>query len=97
MEMLMLGKIVKTTLAVAVELVFTEEDDSDQQQMDMLNDGMGNIVADDEHMTEQEAKDVQGRGDYSGKIDMAPFFVSLLLMFLIAVVTLIMFRRKYKK
>jgi len=60
----MLRKILKTTAEVAVAVIFVEEDKSDEEhQLDMLDDGMGNVIADGEHMTQQEAEDAQSRGE----------------------------------
>ena len=46
--------------------IFTsdEESSNENEQLDQLNDGMGNIIADGEHMTRQEAEDAQARGEF---------------------------------
>ena len=33
------------------------------EQLDKLDDGMGNVIADGEHMTREEAEDAQARGE----------------------------------
>ncbi|MDO6474370.1 hypothetical protein Q4520_03010 [Alteromonas sp. 1_MG-2023] len=45
--------------------VFSTDDQSstENEQLDKLDDGMGNIIADGEHMTRQEAEDAQARGE----------------------------------
>ena len=45
--------------------IFTADDQSstENEQLDKLDDGMGNIFADGEHMTRQEAEDAQARGE----------------------------------
>lgn len=63
----MLGKVLKVTGLLAlgaleVILSVSDEDDSDSDQLDMLDDGMGNIIADGEHMSRSEAKDAQALG-----------------------------------
>lgn len=63
----MLGKVLKVTGLVAlgaleVILSVSDEDDSDSDQLDMLDDGMGNIIADGEHMSRSEAQDAQALG-----------------------------------
>ncbi|OUX90707.1 MAG: hypothetical protein CBB95_03835 [Alteromonas sp. TMED35] len=35
----------------------------ENEQLDKLDDGMGNVIADGEHMTRQEAEDAQARGE----------------------------------
>lgn len=40
-----------------------DENDKNKKQLDMLNDGMGNVIADGEEMTMQEAKVAQARGE----------------------------------
>ncbi|WP_440874623.1 hypothetical protein [Thalassotalea sp. PLHSN55] len=42
---------------------YSETVDNENEQLDKLNDGMGNIIADGEHMTSQEAEDAQARGE----------------------------------
>lgn len=63
----MLGKVLKVTGLVAlgaleVILSVSDEDDSDSDQLDMLDDGMGNVIADGEHMSRSEAEDTQALG-----------------------------------
>lgn len=62
----MLGKILKVTGLVTVAVVaaiLTADEEDDSEQLDMLNDGMGNVIADGEEMTMQEAKVAQARGE----------------------------------
>lgn len=41
----------------------TRSSSEDKRQLDALNDGNGAVFADGEHMTQQEAKDAQSRGE----------------------------------
>lgn len=41
----------------------SETVENENEQLDKLDDGMGNIIADGEHMTRQEAEDAQARGE----------------------------------
>lgn len=64
----MFKKVLKTTAIVALKTTcFLLENESDEQrkkrQLDSLSDGCGGYISDDEHMTAQEAKDAQARGD----------------------------------
>ncbi|SEA01808.1 hypothetical protein [Alkalimonas amylolytica] len=62
----MWGKVLKVTGLVALgvlDVVLSSDDSADQHQLDMLNDGMGNINADGESMTRQEAEDKQALGE----------------------------------
>jgi GrpB-like predicted nucleotidyltransferase (UPF0157 family) len=62
----MWGKVLKVTGLVAVgvlDVMLSSDDSDDQDQLDMLNDGMGNINADGESMTRQEAEDKQALGE----------------------------------
>ncbi|MCG7653537.1 hypothetical protein MHN00_08230 [Alteromonas sp. Cnat2-8] len=45
--------------------VSTADDESSDKndQLDQLDDGMGNIIADGKHMSRQEAEDAQARGE----------------------------------
>jgi hypothetical protein len=45
--------------------LFTADNNSsdDNSQLDQMNDGMGNIIADGEHMSRSEAEDAQARGE----------------------------------
>lgn len=45
--------------------IFTSDEQSskENEQLDKLNDGMGNIIADGEFMSRQEAEDAQSRGE----------------------------------
>ncbi len=64
LEKFMLGKLLKTTAKVAAAVVFVEDEKiDDEEQLDMLDDGLGNVIADREHMTQQEAEDAQSRGE----------------------------------
>lgn len=57
-------KALKVTGLVAlgvVDVLLSVSDENDQ--LDKLDDGMGNIIADGEHMTRQEAEDAQARGE----------------------------------
>jgi len=40
-----------------------EADSQENKQLDKLDDGMGNVIADGEHMTREEAEDAQARGE----------------------------------
>jgi hypothetical protein len=41
----------------------SETVENENEQLDKLDDGMGNIIADGEHMTRAEAEDAQARGE----------------------------------
>ncbi len=45
--------------------IFTSDEQSskEKEQLDKWNDGMGNIIADDEFMSREEAEDAQSRGE----------------------------------
>lgn len=45
--------------------IFTSDEPSsnENEQLDQLNDGMGNIIADGEFMSREEAEDAQSRGE----------------------------------
>ena len=45
--------------------IFTSDEQSskENEQLDQLNDGMGNIIADGEFMSHAEAEDAQSRGE----------------------------------
>ena len=45
--------------------IFTSDEQlaNENEQLDQLNDGMGNIIADGEDMTRAEAEDVKARGE----------------------------------
>lgn len=63
----MLGKVLKVTGLVALGalefiLSVSDENDSDSDQLDMLDDGMGNVIADGEHLSRSEAEDAQALG-----------------------------------
>jgi len=61
----MLGKVLKVTGLVAlgtVDVLLSGSEDSDSDQLDMLYDGMGNVIADGEHMSRSEAEDAQALG-----------------------------------
>lgn len=57
----MTGRV--TLAAIGALLSPDDENDKNKKQLDMLNDGMGNVIADGEEMTMQEAKVVQARGE----------------------------------
>ena len=58
-------KALKVTGLVALGVVDVLLSVSDENnQLDELDDGMGNIIADGEHMTRQEAEDAQARGEF---------------------------------
>lgn len=38
-------------------------DSKENEQLDKLDDGMGNVIADGEYMTREEAEDAQARGE----------------------------------
>lgn len=62
----MWGKVLKVTGLVAVgvlDIMLSSDDSDDQDQLDMLNDGMGNINADGESISRQEAEDKQALGE----------------------------------
>lgn len=62
----MWGKVLKVTGLVAVgvlDIMLSSDDSDDQDQLDMLDDGMGNVNADSERMTRQEAEDKQALGE----------------------------------
>ncbi|WP_414829984.1 hypothetical protein [Alteromonas sp. H39] len=40
-----------------------EANSKENEQLDKLDDGMSNIIADGEHMTRDEAEDAQARGE----------------------------------
>lgn len=57
-------KALKVTGLVAlgvVDVLLSVSEENDQ--LDELDDGMGNIIADGEEMTRAEAEDVQARGE----------------------------------
>ncbi len=57
-------KALKVTGLVALGVIDAVLSVSDENnQLDELDDGMGNIIADGEHMTRQEAEDAQARGE----------------------------------
>ncbi len=66
-DMTMLETFVCVSVVVIYLLIsiFTADDQSstESEQLDKLDDGMGNIIADGEHMTRQEAEDAQARGE----------------------------------
>jgi len=45
--------------------IFTSDEQSskESEQLEQLNDGMGNIIADGEFMSREEAEDAQSRGE----------------------------------
>ncbi|MBC3767455.1 hypothetical protein H8B19_16375 [Neptunicella marina] len=72
----MFGKILKTSAqfaaGMAVAMIFDEDgngnplprsNSSDEDQLDMLDDGTGNVIADGEYMSRQEAEEAQSRGE----------------------------------
>ncbi|WP_462155336.1 hypothetical protein [Pseudoalteromonas piscicida] len=59
-----LGILVVVALFVASAFFSCSETaESENEQLDKLDDGMGNIISDGEHMTRQEAEDAQARGE----------------------------------
>lgn len=48
--------------ALEVILSISDGDDSDSEQLDMQNDGMGNVIPDAEHMSRSEAENAQALG-----------------------------------
>lgn len=66
-DMTMLETFVCVSVGVIYLLIsiFTADDQSstENEQLDKLDDGMGNVFADGEHMTRQEAEDAQARGE----------------------------------
>ena len=61
----MLSKLLNVTGLVALEtldVLLSGSEDNDNDQMDMLDDGMGNVIADGEHMSRSEAEDAQALG-----------------------------------
>lgn len=59
-----LGILVVVALFVASAFFSCSETaENENEQLDKLDDGMGNIIADDEHMTRAEAEDAQARGE----------------------------------
>ncbi|GGW96681.1 hypothetical protein [Alteromonas halophila] len=63
----MFGKILKGTakfaVGVVIDTALDSENDSDEEQLDMLGDGLGGIQADGDSMTRSEAEDAQSRGE----------------------------------
>ena len=68
-EMTMLETFVCVCVSVGVIYllisIFTADDQlsTENEQLDKLDDGMGNIIADGEHMNRAEAEDAQTRGE----------------------------------
>lgn len=59
-----LGILVVVALFVASAFFsFSETVENENEQLDKLDDGMGNIIADGEEMTREEAEDAQARGE----------------------------------
>jgi hypothetical protein len=61
----MLGKVLKVTGLVALgtlDVLLSGSEDSDSDQLNMLDDGMGNIIADGENMSRLEAENAQALG-----------------------------------
>ena len=56
---------VLVVLIYLIASVFNADDKSAEKndQLDQMNDGMGNVIADGEHMTRAEAEDAQARGE----------------------------------
>jgi len=52
------------TIYLLVSIFSSDELSSkENEQLDKLNDGMGNIIADGEFMSREEAEDAQSRGE----------------------------------
>jgi len=52
------------TIYLLVSIFSSDEQSSkENEQLDKLNDGMGNIIADGEFMSREEAEDVHSRGE----------------------------------
>tara|TARA_R110002126_G_scaffold54466_2_gene147439 strand:+ start:1255 stop:1461 length:207 start_codon:yes stop_codon:yes gene_type:complete len=61
----MLGKVLKVTGLVALgtlDVLLSGSEGNDNDQLDMLDDGMGSVIADGEHMSRSEAEDAQALG-----------------------------------
>lgn len=57
-------KITGKVLLVAVDVMLSDDDSQrDHDQLQQLNDGLGNIIADGNDYTQSEAKDAQARGE----------------------------------
>jgi hypothetical protein len=61
----MISKVLKLTgkVTLGVADFLLSDSDNNDSQLDQLNDGMGNIIADGEHMTKSEAEAAQSRGE----------------------------------
>ena len=59
----MFMKALKLSAKVAAAIIFVEDDTQDNEQLEQLTVGYGHIVADGEHMTNQEAEQAQSRGE----------------------------------
>lgn len=63
----MIGKALKTvgkvSLAVASAMLDGDSKSDDERQLDMLSDGLGGIVSDDDTVTREEAEVAQSRGE----------------------------------
>jgi len=59
-----LGILTVVALFIVSAIFGSDEADSQEnKQLDKLDDGMGNVIADGEHMTREEAEDAQARGE----------------------------------
>ena len=59
-----LGILTVVVLFIVSAIFGSDEADSQEnKQLDKLDDGMGNVIADGEHMTREEAEDAQARGE----------------------------------
>ncbi|WP_333973154.1 hypothetical protein [Alteromonas mediterranea] len=59
-----LGILAVVALFIVSAILGSDEADSQEnKQLDKLDDGMGNVIADGEHMTREEAEDAQARGE----------------------------------
>ena len=61
----MVGKVLKVTGLVALgtlDVLLSGSEDSESDQLDMLDDGMGSVIADSKHLSRSEAEDAQALG-----------------------------------
>ena len=64
-SLLLKNRKIRSNIIYLLISIFTADDQSstESEKLDKLDDGMGNIIADGEHMTRQEAEDAQARGE----------------------------------
>lgn len=73
----MLGKILKVTGLITVTVVgalLSSDEDNDTEQLDMLDDGMGNVIAHSEHMSRSEPKTLRLWASYTIPSTKFPIF-----------------------